>query len=348
MNESLNPDELRNKTLGCLFGVFIGDAFGLPLKGMPPKEICENFGYVDEYIKNEDHQIEAVRNRAAGTVSDISQLTLALMDSLTRQEGYDFADIQQAHIEAYDKKWGQRTDWDANTLAATRNLKEGKTPTCMLLGETNTPVSKIAPLGIYSVYKIFNMTQKRFTDVFNESLLNKCKEITEITHGNPRCIVAAYCQARMIIRAMQSEIPTEATEIVRVFLSDASYAEEILEMDWSENALSDSIEALLSSSDIFDRTTFLAMNDIYIDGTTVCNSYTFVIYCVAKYLQYKNIRYTLTETANAGGESSDHTSMVGAILGAHMGFHAFATDMLRPLVRYRLFLQEIRKFEQSL
>ena len=52
LENKLNLKLIREKTLGSLLGVAIGDAMGLPLECRSPAIIREMFGYVDTYVTN--------------------------------------------------------------------------------------------------------------------------------------------------------------------------------------------------------------------------------------------------------------------------------------------------------
>ncbi len=101
MPESLNRERLRHKTLGALWGVFIGDSFALPVECKSPREIQHLYGYLDTFVDNKHHSYKNVARRAAGTISDDSQLTLAMMDSLRRKNGYSLHDIKFRHFRSF-------------------------------------------------------------------------------------------------------------------------------------------------------------------------------------------------------------------------------------------------------
>lgn len=356
----LNRNLLRDKTLGSLHGVFIGDALGLPIETMGPIEIRDTFGYVDSFIQNKNHKWKNIAKRSAGTWSDDTQLTLALMDSITRSTGYNPDDIKKSHIEAMDGKWGEPLGWGGSTREAVKKMKEGQFPTCSVDGAGNGTCMKIAPLAIYCVYKTMQTPHGRFTNSFNASLLKKCRELTMMTHGNPLCIVAAYCQSRMVIRAMQDELPKTNRGISRLFVEDAAYAEDRLQglVEWhDEKRLSHRLDAVLHGYidedgyqvDTMGQMTGIVSRHICSEKSSyVYNSYPLVAYCVAKYAPYRNFRYAMLETVNAGADADSNGAMVGAILGAAFGFHGIPSDMVRGVNHHRELMISVRKFEQSL
>ena len=357
----LNRDRLRDKTMGSLFGVFIGDALGLPVETMGPVEIRTVFGYVDFYIKNKNHKWANIGRCAPGTISDDSQLSLAIMNSLARSGGYNLKDIEKSHVEALDGKWGPPVGWGGSTRHATQRIKAGNRPTMEPEGAGNGTCMKIAPLAIYCVYKTISSPHKKFTNSFNASLLKKCREITMMTHGNPMCVVAAYCQSRMIIRAMQDELPKTSKAIAKLFIEDAEYVENYLSgIQWhwhDDKRLSQRMLSIFEGYDANGQGFVypLKMNTPDVSclicterSSFVYNSYPLVAYCVAKYAPYRNFRHAIVETINAGADADSNASMVGAIMGASLGFHQIPMDLIKNLKKYRLLMQQAKKFEQSL
>lgn len=355
MTEKLNRDRLRDKTLGSLFGVFIGDALGLPVETMGPVEIRMAFGYVDTFIQNKKHKFKSTARRAAGTISDDSQLSLAMMESLVRQRGYCLEAMQISHIEAMQGRWGQPVGWGGSTRYAVQRMIDKEVPTWSPLGAGNGPPMKIAPLAIYCVYKTLTTPHGKFTNSFNASLLKKCREVSFLTHGNPMCVVSAYCQARMIIRAIQDELPKTTKGISTLFIDDALYAEQHLEsmVRWHDDKrLSGRLDAILNGT---KNVTPMDMNtpDVSVlicseQSSYVYNSYPLVAYCVAKYAPYRNFRYAVMETVNAGADADSNASMVGAIMGACLGFHNIPTDLVRGVKAHKMCFAQSRAFEQSL
>lgn len=352
---ALDRNKLKDKTFGSLFGIFIGDALGLPVETMGPIEIRHSFGYVDFYIRNKDHKWPGIAKRSPGTISDDSQLSLAIMDSLQRSQGYSITDLALSHVEAMDGKWGTPVGWGKSTRESVKRIKSKIFPSAEKLGAGNGTCMKISPLSIYCVYKTMNTSYGRFTNSFNASLFKKCREITELTHGNPMCIVAAYCQARMVIRGMQDEIPKTSRAISNLFIEDAEYAEnKVISTEWhDEKRLSNRLKEILFGVDqvispLTLTTPYVSQIICQEKSSFVYNSYPLVAYCISKYLPYRNFRHAILETINAGADADSNGSMVGAIIGATLGFHAIPPDLVKGLKNYKKLLVCSRNFEQNL
>ncbi len=344
-NSIINTSVLSEKTSGSLIGVAIGDAMGLPVECKSPSIIRSEHGYVDSYISNKGHKYKEVSRRAAGTFSDDTQLTLALMDSLSK--GYSIPDLRRAHVDAFQGKWGKPLGWGKSTRTAVDNIMKGINPSCVEDGAGNGPCMKIAPLAIFYVYKCAQSAHKKFTNSYNAALFKRCSEITSITHGDMRCAVAAYCQSRMIVRALQDEIPEFTRQIAALIIEDATYAES--RVQWTEEELLSTRLKEILTNENFDRCTPLISRDICTcQSSFVMNSYPLVAYCVAKYLPYKNFQYAITETINAGADADSNGAMVGAIAGAWLGLSAIPIDLVKNLRNWKIVLKQIKQFEISL
>ncbi len=334
------------KTVGSLMGVFIGDALGLPLECSSPDDARRNHGYVDDYVSNQHHPYSSVAKNKKGTWSDDTQLTLALMRSLARRGQYDLKDIRLSHLEAYQGKWGKPVGWGRSTRQACENIKNGISPTYVADGAGNGPCMKIAPLAIYYVYRAESVIG-RYNNSLNASLFKKCKEIAMITHGDQRCIVAAYCQARMVIRAMLDQIPDRPGLISQIFVQDARYAES--RIDWPDDTdlLSERIEQI-TTLDYETETSAISKAICTAQSSFIMNSYPLVAYCVCKYLPYRNFRYAVSQTINAGADADSNGSMVAAIIGANLGFGSIPPEWVKNIRQSKMLLQQVRGFEQAI
>lgn len=358
----LNVDKLNQKAVGALMGVVIGDVRGLPVESKSPVFIRDTYGYLDEPVSCKHHKYKNVARRAAGTRSDDSQLTFAMMTSLTRCGGYNLDDIKKSHVEAADGAYGPPVGWGGSTKAAVENMRQGKRVTMIPDGAGNGPPMKITPLAIYCVYRCLQTPHRRFTNSFNLSLLKKCREITRLTHGDPACIVGAYCQCRMVIRALQDELPKESPSIATLFIKDAQWAEEHIEAkslhlaQRMENVLRwkmqfPSPETVLNPGILrsFDIETGRISPMICTEHSSyIYNSYPLVAYCAAKYLPYRNFRYALEQTVNAGADADSNASMVGAIVGAHLGFDEIPAEMVKCSKDWTKVVVRIRHFVRNL
>lgn len=306
----------KEKAEACLWGVCIGDALGLPVECKSPEQIRSNFGYVDKFVHNGMHNYGKITKLPPGSWSDDTQLSLAMMHSLSDQ--YDIQKIKKSHVLAFKGKWVSPIGWGKSTREACKKLSNNinSEHTFTPNGAGNGPLIKIAPLAIYEHVKASQTKLNKFTNALNPSLLKKCKEISNLTHDNDMCIVAAYTHAKMIIRAIQDELPNNTSDLANMIIQDSKKAEHLL---GSETNLSNRLIDILTTSN-FRMETIHISEDICTEASSyVFNSYPLVAYCCAKYIPYKNFRLAVLETVNAGADADSNASMVGAVMGAYLG-----------------------------
>ena len=77
------PRATEDQFLGALLGLAIGDALGRSVAGMSPAEIAERFGQVDHYLADDERDAEA----PAGVITDETEITLCIVESLTTNDG---------------------------------------------------------------------------------------------------------------------------------------------------------------------------------------------------------------------------------------------------------------------
>lgn len=73
----------EDRFLGCLLGMAIGDALGRPLRGMMADAIFREHGAIQGYIADAD----TTPDQPPGEISDKSEVVLALVESLTTNDG---------------------------------------------------------------------------------------------------------------------------------------------------------------------------------------------------------------------------------------------------------------------
>ena len=170
--------EFHEKIKSMLFGIAIGDALGVPVE-------FESREYLSE---NPVHDMEefGTYNKPAGTFSDDSSLTFALVESLIN--GYNLDNIAQNMVKWYDEAFwtadGEVFDVGHTTEIAIANIKNGLDP--ILSGESyewsngNGSLMRIAPL-------IFVLLHKSIEERFQIT-----KDVSSVTHRHLRSIIACF------------------------------------------------------------------------------------------------------------------------------------------------------------
>ena len=169
-------NEYREKVLGGVFGLCVGDALGVPVEGAKRSRL--------EMAPVKDYREFGSHNQPAGTWSDDSSMALCLMDSL--RGDYDPEDIALKFNE-----WWKQGLWTAHGHAfdigrtvsrALKNHREGK-PAVEAgvkgeFGNGNGALMRILPLVFYTMK---DDSPRRHALI---------AEVSSITHGHPRGILA--------------------------------------------------------------------------------------------------------------------------------------------------------------
>ena len=132
-----------------------GDAAGLPVEAMSAEQISENYGRITELQAPSDHPF--FPGSARGTVSDDTQLSLAVAESLIRTGGFSLKSLAAGHIAAYRQApraaEGVPCGWGGSTVKAVERMISGVSP--RKSGEKgkagNGVVMKMAPLVVWQV-----------------------------------------------------------------------------------------------------------------------------------------------------------------------------------------------------
>ena len=132
-----------------------GDAAGLPVEGKPAECIRERYGRITELQAPSDHPF--FPGSARGTVSDDTQLSLAVARSLLKNNGFSLESLADEHVAAYRQAprtaEGAPCGWGGSTVKAVERMISGVSP--RKSGEKgkagNGVVMKMAPLVVWQV-----------------------------------------------------------------------------------------------------------------------------------------------------------------------------------------------------
>ncbi len=186
-------DNRYNRIKGCLLGVAAGDAMGMPSSMMSPEEIKSRFGEIKKFLPApEGHLIH--NGMVAGEITDDTQQTLAIADSIIEKNGVDAGNIAEHLI-----KWGEEMGvFNSNiagpsTLRALNMIRNGKDlEESGSVGDTNGACMRIAAVGIYGCGEM-----DRTVDAVEKA----CKA----THNTNIAIAGASAVAIVIGKAIQGE-----------------------------------------------------------------------------------------------------------------------------------------------
>jgi ADP-ribosylglycohydrolase len=109
----------RDRVVGMLLGVGVGDGLGRVVEGWPLEEVRSTFGRIENYIVPDGWPAD----KKAGTTTDDSLLSLSVAEGLLMSGGKP--DIN-AQVEAHVKAFHESTQgWGPTTYGAVKKLTQG-------------------------------------------------------------------------------------------------------------------------------------------------------------------------------------------------------------------------------
>lgn len=190
-----------------------GDAACLPVEGKPAEYIRERYGRITELQAPSDHPF--FPGSARGTVSDDTQLSLAVAESLIRTGGFSLKSLAAGHVAAYRQApriaEGVPCGWGGSTVKAVERIISGVSP--RESGEKvkagNGVIMKMAPLVVWQVLgEVDGRTRRGQYDLLTNMTHNS--EIARICtrlHGE---VLSALLEGRTVSEAADRFIQTLA------------------------------------------------------------------------------------------------------------------------------------------
>lgn len=177
----LTDAELTHRVLGCVLGGAVGDALGAPFEGLWSRSIPAAHELLTQYAEFEGFP--------RGQYTDDTQLTVATLQSIVRQNCIDPGDIARS-ISRLWKTQAVVGPGGACTSAADRLLAGGHWyESGAPIGQAgNGTAMRTAALGLYFIHS-------------TEGLGNVVAQVSRITHQDPRSIaggVAIASAARLL------------------------------------------------------------------------------------------------------------------------------------------------------
>lgn len=201
-----------------------GDAAGLPVEGKPAERIHERYGRIAELQAPSDHPF--FPGRARGTVSDDTQLSLAVAESLIRTGGFSIESLADEHIATYRQAprtaEGVPCGWGGSTIKAVERMISGVSP--RESGEKdkagNGVVMKMAPLVVWQV----------LSEVDRRTRRGQYDLLTNMTHNSEIARICTRLHGEVLSALLEGRTVSEAADrfIQTLDVNDFSKESELL------------------------------------------------------------------------------------------------------------------------
>ena len=184
---------MREKILGVLYGMAIGDAMGMPPELWSRKRVLEHYGEIDDFLDGCPENIISYQYKAGQFTNDTSQ-ALTILDSLAETDFVPSARSIAEHI----LKWAEDENaFENNILGPTSKVtlqlfKEGKDARRF----SDEAVSNGAAMRIAPVGTLFEPEEK-------EKLCDYVAAVSQVTHTSDVTIAGAAMIAMAVASAVK-------------------------------------------------------------------------------------------------------------------------------------------------
>lgn len=206
------PDLDPSHFSGCLLGLAVGDALGMPLEGMRATTIRNRLGRVRDFL---DAPWRMLR---AGQWTDDTKMMLCQARSIVEQGRVDAEDTARKFVA-----WFESGDWrgiGGSTYESIQRLRAGVHPeesgSRGEMAAGNGAAMRIAPVGLVDCLDL-------------EKLREDVRKVSVITHANPEAVAGAQAVAYAVARAARSDLdPSSLITDTVAFIGPCAVSERLL------------------------------------------------------------------------------------------------------------------------
>lgn len=310
--------ELGERIYGCLLGVAIGDAMGMPSSFLPPQEIQRVYGAIRDFKDPlPDHIYHA--GYEAGQVTDDTEQTMLIAETLLASRRADPHRIADALLGWFERVGGSESDAvGPSSMQALRSIASGgDLKEAGKRGDTNGAAMRISPVGIVHAGNENDM----------EAIVEDVYQVCLPTHGSNLAVSGASAMACSISSALQGQ----SLENIAKDAIEGAYQGSQLGFPVIGPSIPRRIEwtlSLVEGAQNIDQ----AAADIYqLIGAGVAIEQS-VPASLGLFIACKgDPQHGILKAANMGGDADTVASMVGALCGAYSGPGAFPEAWIKTV-----------------
>lgn len=305
--QEAQPVDLLDRFLGCLLGMAIGDALGMPVAGCAQDGIAAQYGWLDRFVPRvaSDGTVDV----PPGTFTDETELALCLIESAIGSGGYlDIAAVGYRFLRLLEGPGARFLD-EPTRRALTDAAHHGDFQRGVAGPGTATgsAAARAAPIGLLHALCRFN------PELFVRDVLRA----TVITHAEPEVVNGALAVAYAVLLLAQGATPPEVLvdEVVR-FIDEDAVAARLRCVALRIHPTSDPIAA---ATQLGTLGTSAAVDEV------VASAFAAFVAAPDDFLRAVAI------AVNAGGASDTRGAITGALAGTHLGVHALPSALVEAL-----------------
>lgn len=306
---------IRDRALGAMTGLALGDALGMPTQAFSRSQISQRYGNIDR-LRDATADQPIAPSMPAGSVTDDTEQAILVAGLLIDGHGtIDPAAFSAALIawETSMRERGSRDLLGPSTKAAIDAIAEGSDPSeSGRHGTTNGAAMRITPVAIATPA---------------DSLLKAVVEASYVTHNTGLGISGAAAIAGAVSAGIDCA-PVDQAVHAGLALAERASAEGhwiagasiAARGRWALDAVADRSDAELL--DFVDQ----------VIGTSV-HSQESVVAAIVLADRYRDRPFEgLCQAAALGGDTDTIAAMCGAVLGASLGTSAFPPDVVTTVL----------------
>ena len=313
----VSEEYIKNAVKGCLVGVAAGDSMGMPTSMMSPSTIKKIFGkYVDKFLPApKGHVIHD--KMVAGQVTDDTQQTLLIADSIIEKGEIDPEDIAHRLIN-----WAEEINAfgtmavGPSSFRALYAIKAGKSIyETGSVGDTNGAVMRIGAVAIYGKGEL-----QRTVDAVEQACIP--------THNTNIAIAGASAVAMAIGSCINGE------EDIDIIIENAIKAAELGMTRGNIWYSASIIERTKLALDLVNQNKphEKIIQDLYnIIGAGVQVSETVPTCLAITKLANGNLVEAIQLATNLGGDCDTIAAIAGSICGAYSGANTIPSEWIKLL-----------------
>ena len=353
-NDGKNDERLQllDTFQGCFLGMAVGDVFGCPVEGLPPKTIQERHGSISSLLHPEEKYFPELRFwRVPGLHSDDTQQALTIADVLIehgRLEEFKVLSIWEAmaHTDIYEtypdtgrrKKSTMCFGCHRGTGRSLRNrIKYPSRPTSSSAGDG--AAMRVAPVGLF----YWNNPRQRVDAAVRSAFL---------THRHPLAVVSTAAVAAAIAAVMSGGKKKRGKKkVLGLVVRETRRAEQLLlehyrdSLDPSperfDGRFSEALEQIPQWWDIENPSVrqsiceYARQSDPVLASTHqlsdlfITMNHALLAVFTAILVAIKNLgsfKSSIIEAVNLGGDADTVAAITGAITGARAGLDGIPSD----------------------
>lgn len=295
---------VKDRFIGCLLGMGIGDALALPSRGLSRDEIETLYGRIETYQPLRDQEGEV--HVPAGQFTDNTELALCLAESLVTSNGFLDPDsagyrFQQVLSSDYNHLLGATTRRSLERAAETGDYQSGAG------GEGTAgagPAARVAPIALVHALGDFNA----------EVFVREAMRSSLITHSHPESVNGAIAVAYALRLIVRRELPPEMViPEVLAFIDEDDVARRLRRAGRLVESGVEPDEALRQIG-----------TSGYVAEAVAAALYLFTVFP-------DDFKAAVLTAVNAGGATSSVASIVGALGGAWVGAERLPAELIDGL-----------------